>query len=85
MLKSVLGLAYGHQLQFREKRVLFAGVWQMKVSTFYMIVVAAVSSSARVNQVCVGQIATIAINIAFSAYFSILLRVGHIMLIGGKA
>lgn len=48
MLKSVLGLAYGHQLQFREKRVLFAGVWQM-LSTFYMIVVAAVSSSARVN------------------------------------
>ena len=48
-----------------------------------MIGAAVANSSARVNQVCFGHIDTVIS--AFSASFSILLIVGHIMLNDRKA
>ena len=61
--------------------LLVAGRWRSQLSIMVGVTVA--SSSARVKQVYIGHISTI-INV-FSASFSILLMVSHIMLNGGKA
>ena len=68
---------------FGQSRCCFMvpGRWRCQLSI--MIGVAVTDSSARVNQVCVGHIDTF-IN-AFSASFSILMIVGHIMLNDRKA
>ena len=61
--------------------LLVPGRWMCQRSI--MISVPVANSSARVNYVCVGHIGTIIS--AFTASFSILLIVGHIMIDGGKA